>query len=167
LSYTYCCRILSVACNLSYATRRICGCMCRMQLKTSCIRQLQNGKFLHSTIGKCAGEFVVLWEHENVGANFYTNEKFCALWTYVSFYILILTIMLCTWKFDTSLCSISSSKLSFFRLFYCLLFEQIVEATWVSRVTKLHWLSRSWGTRNGINCRVVFIMPKIVCIFCV
>jgi hypothetical protein len=31
---------------LSYATRRICSCMCRMQLKTSCIRQLQNGKFL-------------------------------------------------------------------------------------------------------------------------
>ncbi len=77
----------------------------------------------------------MLWERENVGANFYTNEKFCALWTCVSFHILMLTIMLCTWEFDTSLCSISSSKLSFFGLFYRLLFEQIVEATWVSRVT--------------------------------
>jgi hypothetical protein len=121
----------------------------------------------HSTIGECASEFVVLWEHKNARANFYTNEEFCALWTCVSFYILLSTIMLCTWEFDIGLCSTSSSKLSFFGLFYHLLFEQIVEATWVSRVTKLHWFSRSWGTRNGVNCKVVFIVPKIVCIFCV
>ncbi len=37
---------LQFCCNLSQATGRICSCKCRMQLKTSCIRQLQNGKFL-------------------------------------------------------------------------------------------------------------------------
>jgi hypothetical protein len=31
---------------LSFATGRISSCMCRMQLETSCIRQLQNAKFL-------------------------------------------------------------------------------------------------------------------------
>jgi hypothetical protein len=50
----------------------------------------------HSTIGKCASEFVVLWEHNNARANFYTDEEFCVLYTYVYFYILLLTIMLCT-----------------------------------------------------------------------
>jgi hypothetical protein len=33
-------------CNLFYATTQICSCMCRMQLKFSCKRQLQNPKFL-------------------------------------------------------------------------------------------------------------------------
>jgi hypothetical protein len=37
---------LQFSCNLSYATGLIFSCMCRLQLKTSCIRQLQNGKFL-------------------------------------------------------------------------------------------------------------------------
>jgi hypothetical protein len=43
----YDCRMqLQFSCNLSYATGRISSCMCRMQLKTSSIRQLQNAKFL-------------------------------------------------------------------------------------------------------------------------
>jgi hypothetical protein len=33
-------------CNLSYATTQICSCMCCMQLKFSCKKQLQNPKFL-------------------------------------------------------------------------------------------------------------------------
>jgi hypothetical protein len=37
---------LQISCNLSSATGRISNCMCRMQLKTSYIRQLQNAKFL-------------------------------------------------------------------------------------------------------------------------
>jgi hypothetical protein len=37
---------LHVLCNLSYATTQICSCMCRMQLNFSCMRQLQNPKFL-------------------------------------------------------------------------------------------------------------------------
>jgi hypothetical protein len=43
----YDCRMqLQISCNLSFATGRISSCMCRMQLETSCIRQLQNAKFL-------------------------------------------------------------------------------------------------------------------------
>jgi len=46
-----CCRMqLHVPCNLSYATTQICNCMCRMQLNFSCMRQLQNPKFLVVTL---------------------------------------------------------------------------------------------------------------------
>jgi hypothetical protein len=100
----------------------------------------------------------------NARTNFYTNKKNCALWTHVSFYILMLIVMLCTWKI--LLCvPLDPPSFHSFGLFYRLLFEQIVEAIWVSRVTTLHWLLRSWSTRNGVNCRVVFIVPKILCIF--
>ncbi len=44
--YTDCRMQLQFCCNLSYAIGQICSCKCQMQLKTSCIRQLQNGKFL-------------------------------------------------------------------------------------------------------------------------
>jgi hypothetical protein len=57
---------------------------------------LQAKQGTHFAIRECASEFVVLWEHENARVNFYSNEKFCALSTHVSFYILMLTVMLCT-----------------------------------------------------------------------
>ncbi len=37
---------LLIVCNLSYATMGFNSCMCCMQLKISCIRQLQNHSFL-------------------------------------------------------------------------------------------------------------------------
>jgi hypothetical protein len=43
---------LQISCNLSFATGRISSCMCRMQLETSCIRQLQNAKFLVVSEGR-------------------------------------------------------------------------------------------------------------------
>ncbi len=44
--YTDCRMQLQFCYNLSQATGQICSCKCHMQLKTSCIRQLQNDKFL-------------------------------------------------------------------------------------------------------------------------
>jgi len=44
--HTYYHMQLHVPCNLFYATTEICSCMCRMQLNFSCMRQLQNPKFL-------------------------------------------------------------------------------------------------------------------------
>jgi hypothetical protein len=57
---------------------------------------LQAKKGTHFEIRECVGEFVVLWEHENARAIFYTNEEFYALWTRVSFDILMLIVILCT-----------------------------------------------------------------------
>jgi hypothetical protein len=44
--HTYCHIQLLVVCNLFYATMGFSNCMCCIQLKISCIRQLQNDNFI-------------------------------------------------------------------------------------------------------------------------
>jgi len=69
--HTYCRMQLHVPCNLSYATTQICSCMCGMQLNFSCMRQLQNPKFL---------VVIVLVAKDHKKTTFHGNNK---LWEWL------------------------------------------------------------------------------------
>jgi len=74
--HTYCRMQLHVPCNLSYATTQVCSCMCRMQLNFSCIRQLQNPKFLVVSI-RYPTIISIIYQREKV--QYFSNKNVITL----------------------------------------------------------------------------------------